>query len=37
MGSVIHGAEAVEMGLIDRLGTLSDALGELHRLMGDNP
>ena len=31
MGSVIHGAEAVEMGLIDRIGTLSDALGELHR------
>jgi ATP-dependent protease ClpP protease subunit len=34
MGSVIHGAEAVEMGLIDRLGTLSDALGELHRMIG---
>jgi len=34
MGSVINGAEAVEMGLIDRLGTLSDALGELHRMIG---
>jgi ATP-dependent protease ClpP protease subunit len=35
MGSVIHGGEAVEMGLIDRLGTLSDALGELHRMIGN--
>jgi ATP-dependent protease ClpP protease subunit len=35
MGSVIHGAEAVGMGLIDRLGTLSDALGELHRIIGN--
>ena len=33
MGSVIHGAEAVGMGLIDRIGSLSDALGELHRMM----
>ncbi|MDR0293727.1 MAG: ATP-dependent Clp protease proteolytic subunit [Oscillospiraceae bacterium] len=35
MGSVIHGAEAVEMGLIDRLGTLSDALGALHGMIGE--
>ncbi|MDR1692201.1 MAG: ATP-dependent Clp protease proteolytic subunit [Oscillospiraceae bacterium] len=33
MGSVIHGAEAVELGLIDRLGTLSEALAELHRMI----
>jgi ATP-dependent protease ClpP protease subunit len=35
MGSVIHGAEAVEMGLIGRIGTLSDALGELHKMIGE--
>jgi ATP-dependent protease ClpP protease subunit len=35
MGSVINGTEAVEMGLIDRPGTLSDALGELHRMIGE--
>jgi ATP-dependent protease ClpP protease subunit len=33
MGSVIHGAEAVELGLIDRLGTLTEALAELHRMI----
>ena len=31
VGSVIHGEEAVELGLIDRLGTLSDALSWLHQ------
>jgi len=31
VGTVIHGAEAVEAGLIDELGGLSDALGYLHR------
>jgi ATP-dependent protease ClpP protease subunit len=31
VGSVIYGEEAVEMGLIDRLGTLSDALELLHK------
>jgi ATP-dependent protease ClpP protease subunit len=36
MGSVIHGAEAVEMGLIGRLGTLRDALGELHGMIEKN-
>ena len=30
VGSVIYGAEAVESGLIDSLGTLSDALDYLH-------
>lgn len=30
VGSVIYGAEAVESGLIDSLGTLSDALAYLH-------
>lgn len=31
VGSVIYGREAVESGLIDSLGTLSDALAYLHR------
>ena len=31
VGSVINGEEAVEKGLIDSLGTLSDALTYLHR------
>lgn len=30
VGSVIYGREAVDSGLIDRLGTLSDALAYLH-------
>ena len=30
VGSVIHGDEAVSFGLIDRIGTLSDALNHLH-------
>ena len=30
VGSVIYGEEAVEKGLIDRLGSLSDALSWLH-------
>ena len=33
IGSVIYGAEAVENGLIDSLGTLSDALDYLHSEM----
>jgi len=32
-GSVIYGEEAVALGLIDRVGTLADALGELHRMI----
>ena len=30
VGSVIHGEDAVRLGLIDALGTLSDALDWLH-------
>ena len=37
MGSVIHGAEAVGMGLIGRIGRLSDALRELHKMIGEAP
>lgn len=33
MGSVIYGEEAVEIGLIDRIGGLSDALDCLHELI----
>jgi ATP-dependent protease ClpP protease subunit len=31
VGSVVYGEEAVRLGLIDRVGSLSDALGELYR------
>lgn len=33
VGSVIYGAEAVELGLIDRIGGLADALDCLHEMM----
>lgn len=33
VGSVLNGEEAVEIGLIDRLGTLSDAMDWLHAEM----
>jgi ATP-dependent protease ClpP protease subunit len=33
VGSVIYGQEAVELGLIDHLGSLSDALECLHEMM----
>ena len=33
IGSVIYGEETVELGLIDRVGTLSDALAWLHEEM----
>ena len=36
VGSVIHGEEAVQLGLIDQLGTLSDALDYLHRAAGES-
>ena len=36
-GTVITGAEAVQSGLIDRLGGLSDALSWLHGEIGDTP
>ena len=34
VGTVVYGREAVEAGLIDQLGSLSDALGWLHRRIG---
>ena len=33
VGSVIYGEEAVELGLIDRIGGLSDALGCLYEMI----
>ena len=35
VGSVVDGPEAVRLGLIDALGTLSDALSYLHRCMDE--
>jgi len=35
VGSVIYGEEAVELGLIDRIGGLSDALECLHAMIAD--
>ena len=37
VGSVIYGEQAVEYGLIDRVGSLSDALGMLHEMIGKTP
>ncbi len=36
VGSVIYGAEAVSLGLIDAIGTLSDALDYLHGEIAEN-
>ena len=36
VGSVIYGEEAVELGLSDRIGGLSDALSCLHEMIGEN-
>lgn len=36
VGTILYGREAVESGLIDSLGGLSDALGELHRMIQNN-
>lgn len=36
VGSVIYGEEAVELGLIDRIGGLSDALDCLYQMIGEN-
>jgi len=36
VGTVVYGREAVDCGLIDQLGTLSDALGWLHRCIEEN-
>ena len=33
IGSILYGHEAVELGLIDRIGSLSDALGCLHDMI----
>ena len=33
VGSVIYGEEAVELGLIDEIGGLSDALACLHKMI----
>ena len=33
VGSVLYGEEAVTMGIIDRVGSLSDALDRLYRQM----
>ena len=35
VGSVIYGEEAVKLGLIDAVGTLSDALDYLHAEIGE--
>lgn len=35
VGTILYGKEAVECGLIDKLGGLSDALGYLHKLIGN--
>lgn len=35
MGTVLDGESAVEVGLIDRLGSLSDALSALHERIGE--
>ena len=36
VGTILYGKEAVSSGLIDQLGGLSDALGELHAMIKDN-
>ena len=33
VGTMLDGADAVKEGLIDRLGTLRDAMDELYRLI----
>jgi len=37
VGTVISGAQAVEMGLIDKTGSLSDAITELYDLIENSP
>ena len=36
VGTSLYGSQAVELGLIDRLGTLSDALEALYGMIGKN-
>ena len=33
VGTIVYGKEAVQLGLIDELGGLSDALACLHRMI----
>ena len=35
VGSVLYGEQAVEQGLIDQLGGLSDALDVLHQMIDE--
>ena len=35
VGTIVYGKEAVQLGLIDELGGLSDALSCLHRMIGE--
>ena len=37
VGSVVSGAQAVELGLIDRMGSLSDAMQGLYELIESAP
>ena len=36
VGTILYGKEAVDSGLIDKLGGLSDALAALHKMIGKN-
>ena len=36
VGTILYGSQAVQLGLIDRLGTLSDALEALYGMIGKN-
>ena len=36
VGTILYGREAVASGLIDKLGSLSDALAALHKMIGKN-
>jgi ClpP class serine protease len=36
VGSIVDGNEAVELGIIDKVGGLSDALEELRNLIKNN-
>ena len=37
VGTVISGRQAVDIGLIDAVGTLSDALNALYDMIGKTP
>ncbi|MGN1451514.1 MAG: translocation-enhancing protein TepA, partial [Eubacteriales bacterium] len=36
LGTLVYGPEAVELGLIDALGSLSDALEKLHSMIDES-